>query len=198
MSGVNDGPAEAGDFGNERRVGDLVRTFRIERHLSLRTLAARAGFSPSFISQVEHGQASPSIASLERIAQALGVGLGDFFPRSTDAATSVVRAGERPELTSSWSRAQIEALGPTGMGHRLEPMMLTLAPGGRSGAHPYAHGVDGFAIVFDGDVLLTMGDAVHRLARGDAASFSATTAHRWENAGREPARIVIVTSRPVR
>jgi transcriptional regulator with XRE-family HTH domain len=198
MSGVDDAPADVDDPGSERRVGDLVRTFRNERRLSLRTLAARAGFSPSFISQVEHGQASPSIASLERIARALGVGLGDFFPRSPDAAASVVRARERAELTSSWSRARIEALGPTGVGHGLEPMMLTLAPGGRSGPHPHVHGGAGFAIVFDGEVLLTLGDTVHRLARGDAASFAATTAHHWENVGRDPARIVVVTSRPVR
>lgn len=180
---------------SEQRLGELVRELRTRQNLSVRTLAAKAGFSPSFISQVEHGQASPSIASLERIAGALGVTLGDFF-RPAVAPTAIVRAGERAELASSWSRAQIEALGPTGPERALEPMMITLAPGGQSGGRPLAHGGDEFAIVFDGEVRLTLGETVHRLGRGDAATFPAETPHRWENPGLEPARIVVVSSRP--
>jgi transcriptional regulator with XRE-family HTH domain len=48
----------------------------MQRGLSLRSLATSAGFSPSFVSQVENGQTSPSIASLARLAHALGLGLG--------------------------------------------------------------------------------------------------------------------------
>ncbi len=183
---------------SEQCVGEFVRALREEQRLSVRTLAARAGFSPSFISQVEHGQASPSIASLERIAQALGVTLGEFFRRADGAPMAVVRAGERTELTSSWSRARVEALGPTGAGHSLEPMMITLAPGGRSGTDPFAHGGEEFALVFEGKVRLTLGDAVHILERGDATTFPAGTPHQWENVGTEPARIVVVSSRATR
>lgn len=178
---------------SEQRVGDLVRELRTRQGLSLRTLALRAGFSPSFVSQVERGQASPSIASLERLAQALGVTLGDFF-RPPGAAT-VTRAGARAELSSAWSHAQIEALGPTGPGHAFEPMMITLAPGGQSGGRPYSHGGDEFAIVFEGEVRLTLGEEVYQLTRGDAATFPAETAHRWENVASQPARIVVVSTR---
>jgi uncharacterized cupin superfamily protein len=44
-------------------------------------------------------------------------------------------------------------------------------------------------------VQLILGEAVHRLARGDAATFSAGTPHRWENVGRDPAQIVVVSAR---
>jgi quercetin dioxygenase-like cupin family protein len=44
-------------------------------------------------------------------------------------------------------------------------------------------------------VQLTLDEAAHRLTRGDAATFSGETPHRWENVGREPARIVIVSAR---
>jgi transcriptional regulator with XRE-family HTH domain len=178
---------------SEQRVGDLVRDLRARQGVSLRTLAARAGFSASFVSQVERGQASPSIASLERLAQALGVTLGDFFRPATAAV--VTRTGARAELTSAWSHAQIEALGPTGPGHAFAPMMITLAPGGQSGGRPYSHGGDEFAIVFEGEVWLTLGEEVYQLTRGDAATFPAETPHRWENAASEPARIVVVSAR---
>jgi transcriptional regulator with XRE-family HTH domain len=54
-----------------RKVGKAIRRLREAHHLSVRTLAASCGFSASFLSQVELGRASPSIASLERFALAL-------------------------------------------------------------------------------------------------------------------------------
>lgn len=176
----------------EQRLGEIVRDLRSRQGLSLRTLATRAGFSPSFVSQLERGQASPSIASLERLAQALGVTLGEFF--RPVATARVTRLGERAELTSAWSNAQIEALGPTGPGRVLESMMITLAPGGQSGGRPNSHGGDEFAFVFEGMVRLTLDAAVYDLARGDAATFPAEIPHRWENVGPEPARIVVVSA----
>ena len=180
--------------GGEQQVGDLLREARSRQGLSIRALATRAGCSPSFISQVENGQASPSISSLERLLQALGLTLGEFF-RAATPPTAVVRSHEREALKNSWSLAQVEALGPAGAGHALEPMMITLEPGGQSGSQPYARGGDEFALVFEGDVLLTQGEAAHRLTRGDAATFSTETPHRWENVGRDPARIVVVSAR---
>jgi len=184
---------ESAALTSEQHIGELVRELRTRQGLSLRTLAARAGFSPSFVSQVERGQASPSIASLERLAQALGVTLGDFFRATTGAV--VTRASERAGLSSAWSNAQIEALGPTGPGRSFEAMMITLAPGGQSGGRSSVHGGNEFAFVFEGEIRLTLGETVHQLARGDAATFSAETPHRWENAGSDPARIVVVSAR---
>src|SRR5512147_636526 len=97
----------------QQAVGELVRRLREQRGLSLRALAARTDFSPSFISQLENGQVSPSIYSMEKIAAALGVSLAAFF---ADVGTAkgglVTRAKQRGRLSSSWSHAAIEALGP--------------------------------------------------------------------------------------
>ena len=60
-------------------VGERIRQLRLDLGMSVRTLATQTGFSPSLISQVEHSQVMPSIGSLERIALALGVSLGEFF-----------------------------------------------------------------------------------------------------------------------
>ncbi len=178
---------------NEQLVGDHLRDVRTRQGFSVRALAARAGCSPSFISQIEHGQASPSISSLERLVQALGMTLGDFFRAATPP--SVVRSHERAALIGSWSGAQIETLAPAGVANALEPLMITLEPGGQSSGSPYARDGESFAFVCEGDVLLTLGDATHHLGRGDAATFSSETPHRWENAGRELARMVVVSAR---
>ena len=178
---------------SEQQVGDHLRDVRTRQGFSVRALAARAGCSPSFISQVEHGQASPSISSLERLVQALGMTLGDFFRAATPP--SVVRAHERAALTNSWSGALIETLALAGAANALEPLMITLEPGGQSSSPPYTRDEESFAFVCEGEVLLTLGDATHRLSRGDAATFSSETQHRWENAGRELVRMVVVSAR---
>lgn len=193
MSMVNvEAPASVS---SEHRVGDLIRTLRSERQLSVRTLAGRSGFSPSFVSQVEHGQASPSIASLERIVQVLGVTLGEFFHRLGGSPMTVVRVNDRAELNSVWSRAKIEALGPAGPGHALEALMITLKPGGRSASQPSAHQSDEFALVVSGEVRLVLESESHDLAPGDSATISAGTLHHWENTNLTETQFLVVSVR---
>lgn len=174
-------------------LGETLKKLRESSGISVRTLAARAGFSASFISQVENDQASPSIASLERIASALGVGLVEFFDDTSSTAPSVVHPAERRNLTSVWSRASIEALSDAGSA--INAVMITIAPGGRSSSEPHSHKGDEFAIVFDGEITLTLGGATMSLRRGDAISFSSATAHRWQNEGTAPAQLLIASTR---
>jgi transcriptional regulator with XRE-family HTH domain len=182
----------------EQGLGELLRQLRTERSFSVRTLATRAGFSPSFVSQVELSQASPSIASLERLAAALGVTLGDFFREPAGSGPAITRSGKRRPLTSWWSRARIEPLTPPGAGRPFEVMLITIAAGGSSGKRLHAHPGHQFAIVLDGQLRLTLGDGVQLLARGDGVTFDADTPHRWENSGTRPAQLIIVSSRSTR
>ena len=142
-------------------VGERIRQLRLDSGMSVRTLATKSGFSPSLISQVEHGQVMPSIGSLERIAMALGVSLSTFFAELDPSATRLVRASARPQLTSTWSPVSIEALGSLDGSGTLEPIMLIMAPGGRSGIFPATPGGEKFALLIEGEVTLTLGDQVH-------------------------------------
>jgi transcriptional regulator with XRE-family HTH domain len=180
---------------SQLHVGERLRQLRTQRDLSVRALAAKAGFSPSFISQVEHDQVSPSIASLERIAAVLGITLGGFFTESPFSPVAVVRVADRQELVSSWSQATLEALGPAGGTQALEPIMITLAPGGRSGARLHAALGEQFALVCNGEVTLTLPDHTYALRQGDAVSLAAVMPHQWQNPGAEPARVLLVTAR---
>jgi transcriptional regulator with XRE-family HTH domain len=176
-------------------VGARIRQLRLGLGLSVRTLAAETGFSPSLISQVEHGHVMPSIGSLERIAMALGVSLSTFFAECETNAEGLVRANARPKLTSTWSPVSIEALRPMKGVGILEPVLIVMAPGGRSGKFPTAHAGEKFVLVLDGEVTLTLGDEVHELSTGDAITLASAIPHQLENTGAEPAHVVIVTVR---
>jgi XRE family transcriptional regulator, regulator of sulfur utilization len=179
----------------ELQVGELVRRFRAVRQLSVRNLADKCGFSPSFISQVELGQASPSIASTERIASALGVSLGEFFRAASPSLPAIIRVKDRPVLQSQWSHAKIEVLGPASEDSRLESMLMTLKAGGASASRPYTRQAEQLAVVFRGTVRLQLEEEMYVLGEGDAVSIPAGTRHCWNNAARKQVQVFIVTVR---
>src|SRR6185436_7275479 len=83
----------------QQQVGAHVRKLREQARLSVRALAAQSDFSPSFISQLENGQVSPSIHSMEKIANVLGTSLGAFFAAvGPGVGGLVLRRGERQRI----------------------------------------------------------------------------------------------------
>lgn len=180
----------------QEAVGAQIRLLRLAAHMSLRSLAARTDFSPSFISQVENGLVSPSIHSMQKIAEALGVTLSEFFAAAAAGeGGTVVRVTQRQTLASEWSHATVEALAPMDGRHPLDAMLITLEPGGRSGKHPYPRSRGEFCLVLDGKVSLTLGPEDHWLEAGDAVSILPRELRLWVNETRRPARILIVTER---
>jgi transcriptional regulator with XRE-family HTH domain len=174
-------------------IGETLQRLRLLRGLSLRALAARAGFSPSFLSQVENGHSSPSIASLDRLAQALELRLVDFFEQASTEPAVVVRSADRQKLTSGWSRARLEPLLPHGALRGLEGMLITLGPGGRSGKTPTTSSNEQVALVLEGAVTLQLSGRRYLLESGDSAGIPAGCPYAWHNTGEREARLAIVS-----
>jgi transcriptional regulator with XRE-family HTH domain len=184
-------------FLKQEAIGTHIRQLRLASHITLRTLAARTEFSPSFISQVENGLVSPSINSMQKIAEALGVTLGEFFAAAAHGkGGAIVRAGKRETLSSSWSHALVESLAPMEAGHSMEAILITLEAQGRSGKHPYPRPYGEFAFVLEGEVSLTLGPETHVMARGDAATILPRELRLWVNEGTSVARILVASPRP--
>ena len=91
-------------------VGERLRAIRRLRRATLKTVAERADLSESFLSQVERGRANASVASLRRIAAALGVNVADLFePNGSTARPRVLRREARPNLAFGTLGAAISA-----------------------------------------------------------------------------------------
>lgn len=180
----------------ESSIGETLQRLRQERELSLRTLASMTGFSASFLSQVENGQTSPSIASLDRLARALGLTLADFFDEVTASeAPVIVRAADRKTLRSGWSRARFASLVPQGALQRLDGILITLAPGGRSGKQPESLPYEQLALVTEGEVTLKLSWEEFVLSTGDAVAIPAGCAHQWDNGSDASATFAVITAR---
>jgi transcriptional regulator with XRE-family HTH domain len=188
-------PSSAPDVRTEVDVGERLRDLRRLRRATLKTIADRAGVSESFLSQVERGRASASIASLRRIANALGVSVADLFEPDGPPRPRVLRKDQRPSLAFGVLGRKL-LLTPQPLQH-LEVFVGELDPGGSTGPEPYAHGdSEELFVVIAGTVQLELGGDLHDLEAGDSIDYRSSTPHRITNVGEERAEVMWIISPP--
>lgn len=61
-------------------IGEVIRSYRTERGLSQGDIERRTGLLRCYLSRVENGHTVPSLETLAKIAEAMEIGLADFFP----------------------------------------------------------------------------------------------------------------------
>jgi transcriptional regulator with XRE-family HTH domain len=180
---------------DEQRLGRAVRALREERALSLKVLAERAQVSESFISQVERGVANPSVASLRRIAGALGTSIGALFDGGGRMGR-LVRADERPRMVHPRRNWQDFLLTPQGS-KRLQVILSVIEPGEGSGEEPYWHDSDEeCVIVLEGTLEFGVGAERHVLEKGDTLTFESRIPHWNRNRGTTRAEVLWVITPP--
>ena len=188
-------PSSAPDAATEVDVGERLRDIRRHRRATLKTIADRAEVSESFLSQVERGRASASIASLRRIAGALGVSVADLFEPGGPPEPRVLRRDDRPSLAFGILGRKL-LLTPRPLQH-LEVFAGELDVGGSTGTEAYAHGdSEELFVVLSGSVQLELGGSVYELEQGDSIDYRSSTPHRVTNAGEERAEVMWIISPP--
>ena len=177
-------------------IGRKLKELRQQQQLSLRALAARVDFSASFLSQVELGQVSPSIGSLDRIAQALGVYLSDLLSQSNTPNGPWLRHRKQASLHSDWSRATVESLLPAQARGKTGIVLVRIEPGGQSGKWSSLSPSDEeLAFCLRGKAKVTITDKQYHLHEGDSIFYKANEISRWENPGRGRLEILFVALR---
>jgi quercetin dioxygenase-like cupin family protein len=134
---------------------------------------------------VERGRKAPTIVVLARIADGLGVPLGELIA-GAGSRVVVRRAGQQDVIDepAGWRR---EILTPVVPGVNFEWIRTTLPPGVDPGPFPaYAAGSHEFVVVESGTLRLTAGPEDFTLQAGDSLYFPADTRHQYANPGGEP------------
>ena len=176
-------------------LGARIRTRRLARRATLRELAAQAAVTESFLSQVERGVASPSIASVQRIARALDTNIAELFA-ADESAGVVVRVGDRRKIVYQGLGAVDEFL-TRGTDGRLQVIYSTIQPGGGTGDEAYTHDSDEeVVVVLEGSLDLWIGPEHYRLEAGDAVTHSSRVPHRNTNPGPGVARVLFCITPP--
>ena len=117
-------------------IGATLRSLRLARNLTQEDLADRCELSKGFISQVENNLTSPSIATLKDLIECLGTDLKQFFSEAAPEKVVFSREDMFEKEDPDLLRGGIVWLVPSAQKNRMEPMLVTLGPGGRTAEFP--------------------------------------------------------------
>ncbi len=155
------------------QVGPRIKTVRQARRMTIESLAEASGLTKSFLSKVERGKSTPSVAALLRIASALEISLASLFENS--ATRYIVRSENLPRIEFGGEGLSEFLLTPQSE-QRVQAILSRIQPGGGSGHEPYQlPGEVEFLYVIDGVLEISFPDSVITLGTGDAATFEPST-----------------------
>lgn len=175
-------------------IGHRMKELRIQYGLTQQELADRSELSKGFISQLERGLTTPSIGTLLDIIQCLGTTPAEFFAESGPEQI-VFKKEDYFEKINGETNAVIEWIIPNAQKNSMEPIRLTLKPGGVS-EELLPHEGEEFGYVLKGTVKLVFGTQKYTLHTGESFAFPSTKKHRLENPGKYDAVVLWVTTPP--
>ena len=174
-------------------VGDRLRELRNERGMSMRALARESGLSANALSMIERGRTSPSVSTLYKLADAMGIPITAFFREDPPRQDIVYRKAES-RVRVPFMRGLWEGLGGEAFVGRVEPFMLTLESGASSGPFGIVHTGHEFVMCLRGELEYEVEGQRFVLEAGDTLLFAAQLKHRWRNRSKKVCNAMFVLS----
>jgi transcriptional regulator with XRE-family HTH domain len=176
------------------RLGGAIRTRRRQLGMTLVEVAASAGLSHPFLSQLERGLARPSMRSLTAIAATLGTTAQGLM------ADSELPAAPDVEPVSVLKRADVLVTPVDSPGGYVRPLVRgerAMLPVEFNGAprefdEYYRHDGEEFVYVVRGRIEVDIEGEFHTAAAGDSVYYAGGLRHRWRSLSDEDVRLVVV------
>ena len=156
-------------------IGNKLKQLRILKGLTQEELADRAELCKGYISQLERDLTSPSIATLMDILQCLGTSIGEFFNEEPEEQV-VFGKSDYFEKVDAESGCSVTWIIPNAQKNRMEPILLTLEPGG-STCPDTPHEGEEFGYILSGSVSIHLGGRVHRAKKGESFCYACDRQH---------------------
>jgi len=176
---------------------ERVTELRQRNNFTLEQLAAASGVSRSMLSQIERGQANPTLAVTFRIAQAFGMSIGELVDDTAASASIEIIHGDDPNnLFRADSQCQIRTLSPLHLEKSVEFYELLIHSGQALTSSAHFDGTRELFTVTSGQAELHAGVTECKLDAGDTASYRADVEHIIKNTGTTQLKgYLVVTSR---
>ena len=182
---------------DDHEFGSLLRQKRKERSITLNVLAMRTGLTQGYLSKVERGLASPSIATLSRVASALGIKLTDLFEHQNRYSTlSIIGPKDRKKLTRDAQPFgySYESLAYKKHDKLMEPFIITLTPNAQE-KKLFVHKGEEMMFLLEGKLELTYGDEKYIVEEpGTCIYFDSSVPHRGDSYDDKEAKLIVVIS----
>lgn len=175
-------------------IGHKIKMLRIKNGLTQEELANRSELSKGFISQIERDITSPSIATLVDLLQCLGTTLKDFFNEIVDEKI-VFRKEDIFVKENRELNYEISWIVPDSQKNKMEPIIMTLMPGGSSEPDDPHEGEE-FGYVLSGSIMVHLGGRRYRVKKDESFYFKPTVGHHISNGGKTQAKFLWVSTPP--
>ena len=177
-------------------IGVRVKQERNSRGWTLDQLAEAAGVSRRMVVSVEQAAVNPSVGTLLRLSDALGVGLPALVEPPETKSVKVTRRGEGATLWSGEGGGRGVLVAGTTPPDVVELWDWTLGPGDRHASEAHAPGTKELVHVQQGSITVEVADQSVTLDAGDAVAFPGDVAHSYANPSTQPARFSLVVFEP--
>lgn len=162
-------------------IGARVRSQRQLHDWTLDELAQRSGVSRRMLVNVEQGTTNPSIATLLRLSDSLGIGLPTLVDVATGQEMLVRRSTDMPPMWTSPNGGHAVMVAGTQAPNVVELWDWTLGPGDTHTSEAHVRGTRELIAVVQGSLRLRVGDREELLKTGDSATFDADRDHSYAN-----------------
>lgn len=179
-----------------RAIGARVKQARQTRRWTLDHLATVADLSRRMLINVEQGSVNPSVGTLLRLSEALGVGLPDLVEPPSPRPVKVTRHDEGPVLWTSAHGGRGVMVASAPGPDAFELWDWTLMPGDAHASDAHSPGTRELLQVLDGTLVIESGGQQYALDAGDALAFPGDAAHAYRNTGAAQARFSLTVFEP--
>jgi Predicted transcriptional regulators len=173
--------------------GQKLRALRILKNLTQEELGERTDLTKGYISQLENDQASPTVETLQDILTVLGVSLAEFFQEGNATTPILFGADQQVKHEDEEMGYQLTWLITDSNEREMEPVLLTIAPGGRFKAFDPSP-AETFAYVVRGKVRLAIGEELVTASAHESLYFSAKSPHQLLNPFQKPVTLLLVAT----
>lgn len=177
-------------------IGARVKQERQARGWTLDQLADAASVSRRMVVSVEQGAVNPSVGTLLRLSDALGVGLPALVEPPEPKAVKVTRSGDGAELWSGTAGGRGVLVAGTTPPNVVELWDWSLGPGDQHTSEAHAAGTKELVHVLDGAITVDVDGQKIELGIGDAVAFPGDVDHSYTNPHKKPARFALAVFEP--
>lgn len=178
---------------NNFQIGKIIKGYRTSRRLSVKELASASQITSSMLSQIERGQANPSLNTLRTLATVLDVPLFCFFVEDIPDTSDIVHPSGRKRIVENGVEYELLT---KDMNCTIEFCQLTLLPGNTTENSSMSHKGEEVAIVIQGRFMLSLNGNLMEMNAGDSIRINPMVNHYWFNNSSEKAVLIFAVSPP--
>ena len=172
-------------------IGKRIRRIRLDKKISLDTIANETGLSKEFIKKIEAGDQRPSVGTLLQISRTLHIDSNFLLKEQDDAVEKRSRA-----YTKRTDNYAYTPLTPAAENKHLKAFRIVVEAEKSHGGVGFQHEGEEFVYVLKGRVEVQVGDHVNRLKKADSLHFNSGVKHDLRNTGKTDAELIVVVYAP--